>query len=79
MANNGLKAVQSVFKALVTSKGFDRVLDKVEQDLVVELLGWHFSELFPIKAIYLLSTQIRVVATPKEPSIIRDVSLTRFV
>jgi hypothetical protein len=30
MANNALKLVQNAFKALVTSKGYDRVLDKVE-------------------------------------------------
>ena len=31
MAGNGLKLAQDVFKRLVSSKGFDRVMDKVGQ------------------------------------------------
>jgi hypothetical protein len=73
MANNGLKAAQSVFKALVSSKGFDRVLDKVEQDLVVEMLGLNllcvkcnFSEAFKLKQF--ICSLHRYVSTPKELS-----------
>jgi hypothetical protein len=31
MAVNGLKLAQDVFKRLISSKGFDRVMDKVGQ------------------------------------------------
>jgi len=31
MASNGFKLAQDMFKLLVSSKGFDRVMDKVRQ------------------------------------------------
>jgi hypothetical protein len=37
MASNGLKLLQDIFKRLATSKGFERVMDKVgENELWLE-------------------------------------------